>query len=53
VATEHPAAVTRLTALAERARADLGDLGTPAKDVRPAGRVEDPQPMLKPAEPGS
>ena len=42
VAAEHPAAVERLQALAERARADLGDAATGRQgaNVRPPGRVE-------------
>jgi arylsulfatase A-like enzyme len=42
VAAAHPDVVQRLTELAERARADLGDALTrrPGKNVRPPGRVE-------------
>jgi arylsulfatase A-like enzyme len=40
VLDEHPDVVARLTALAEVARADLGDLGRPGKNQRPPGMVE-------------
>jgi arylsulfatase A len=42
VAAEHPEVVARLTALAERARADLGDLGRAGANQREAGWVERP-----------
>jgi arylsulfatase A-like enzyme len=44
VTAAHPEVVARLTALAERAREDLGDLGRPGKNQRSAGWVDDPQP---------
>ena len=44
VAKQHPAVVSRLSQLAERARADLGDRGRPGKGQRPRGRVENPTP---------
>ena len=40
VAEEHPDVVERLTKLADRARADLGDGNQAGKNQRPAGRVE-------------
>jgi arylsulfatase A-like enzyme len=43
---EHPEVVARLTALAEAARADLGDEGREARNQRPAGRVEEPKPQV-------
>ncbi len=46
VAGEQPEAVRRLQALADRARADLGDLGREGRDQRPAGRVENPVPRV-------
>ncbi len=46
VAAQHPAEVERLTALAERAREDLGDTGVRGKGVRPAGMVENPTPRV-------
>jgi arylsulfatase A-like enzyme len=44
VADRHPDVVTALTQLADRCRHDLGDeaTGTAAQDVRPIGRVDDP-----------
>ncbi|MBN2452139.1 MAG: sulfatase [Lentisphaeria bacterium] len=38
----HPGVVSRLHALAEAARADLGDLGRQGSGQRPAGWMEDP-----------
>ena len=38
--------VARLTALADRARADLGDRGKPGKGQRRIGRIENPTPRL-------
>lgn len=46
VSAQHPDVVARLTALAERARADLGDVGRDGANQRPAGRVDDPEPQL-------
>jgi len=46
VADRHPEVVKRLQALAEKARADLGDTGRPGKNQRPAGFVENPKPLL-------
>jgi arylsulfatase A len=46
VADRHPEVVERLTALAEKARADLGDVDRPGKNQRPAGLVEGPTPRL-------
>jgi arylsulfatase A-like enzyme len=46
VADQHPDVVERLTALAEQARADLGDTGRPGKNQRPAGFVENPKPLV-------
>ena len=40
VSAQHPDIVAKLTAMAEKARADLGDLDRPGKGQRPAGRVE-------------
>ncbi len=39
VAAEHPDVVTRLLAIAETAREDLGDKGKPGKGQRPAGKI--------------
>jgi len=43
VAPQHPDVVARLTALAEKAREDLGDGNRPGKNQRPAGWVDDPK----------
>lgn len=39
VSAQHPDIVAKLTAMAESARADLGDLDRPGQGQRPAGRV--------------
>ena len=44
VADEHPEVVARLTALAERAREDLGDHDRLGSGQRPAGWIDDPRP---------
>ena len=44
LASKHPDVVRRLTALAERAREELGDTGRPGRGQRPAGRSENPTP---------
>ncbi len=44
VVTENPPVARRLTALAEKARADLGDVDRPGRGQRPSGRVENPAP---------
>ena len=46
VAAEHPEQVRRLMALAEIARADLGDRGRPGANQRPPGKVERPRPQV-------
>ena len=45
---KHPAVVKRLMALAEPARADLGDLGKAGNGQRSIGKVSDPQPQTLP-----
>jgi arylsulfatase A len=50
VAAEHPDVVQRLLALAERARADLGDIGREGANQRPAGWVDNPTPQMLPSE---
>ncbi len=50
VADQHPDIVAELTALADAARADLGDLDTIGKGTRPAGLVDRPLPLVKPSE---
>jgi len=46
VAADHPAAVNRLLALAEKAREDLGDVNCKGRNQRPAGWVVSPKPLL-------
>ena len=48
VADRHPDIVERLTALAEKAREDLGDVDRPGKNQRPAGSVPHPSPRILP-----
>jgi len=43
-----PGIVARLTALAEKARTDLGDQGREGKNQRPAGHVDKPKPQRLP-----
>ncbi|MEW6303247.1 MAG: sulfatase [Verrucomicrobiota bacterium] len=47
ISAQHPDVVKRLLALAETARADLGDVARPGKGQRPAGFVQDPKPQVK------
>ncbi len=42
----HPEIVRKLSAFAEIAREDLGDLNRSGQNIRPAGRVENPVPQL-------
>ncbi len=46
VSAQHPDIVQRLTALAEKARADLGDVNHPGSGQREAGLVEKAEPLL-------
>lgn len=46
IAAEHSDVVKRLLTLAERAREDLGDVNRKGRGQRPAGWVENPQPLL-------
>jgi hypothetical protein len=46
VASDHPEIVARLLAHVERARKDLGDGDQPGARQRPAGHVENPEPLL-------
>jgi arylsulfatase A len=48
VAEEHPDVVAELTAWAERAREDLGDVDRPGAGVRPRGHVANPVPVELP-----
>lgn len=45
VSVQHPDIVQHLTNLAEKARADLGDINRPGKGQREAGHVEKPMPL--------
>ena len=45
---KHPEVVKKLMALAESARADLGDLGKAGKGQRSIGKVENPKPQTLP-----
>jgi arylsulfatase A-like enzyme len=46
VSAEHPEVVARLMKMAERARADLGDMDMPGSGQRPAGWVDHPVPLV-------
>ncbi|MBI4889112.1 MAG: sulfatase [Acidobacteria bacterium] len=46
VSAKHPEVVRHLTALAQKAREDLGDVDRPGKGQRPVGRVENPTPRV-------
>jgi len=46
LAQHHPNVVKRLLALAEKARSDLGDLDRKGENIRPAGWVQNPKPLL-------
>jgi arylsulfatase A-like enzyme len=46
VADEHPQVVSRLLALAERIKQDIGDAGVKGQNQRPAGWVKNPRPQL-------
>ena len=45
LSAQHPEVVARLQRLAERIRDETGDTGRPGRGQRPAGRVENPQPL--------
>lgn len=47
VLADHPEVVRRLTALADKARADLGDGDRPGKNQRPAGHEPKPTPRVR------
>ena len=51
VSAQHPEVVKRLLAMAERARGEIGDLDKPGTGQRPAGWVENPQPLLPGRQP--
>jgi arylsulfatase A-like enzyme len=46
VAAAHPEVVSRLLALADEMRSDIGDAGVPGPNRRPPGSVENPKPLL-------
>ena len=43
---KHPEIVQELSAYADYAREELGDLGVPGKGIRKAGFVKEPKPLL-------
>lgn len=47
VAAEHPEIVARLTKLADKMRADLGDRGKVGPGIRPLGKVDNPIPVVR------
>ncbi len=47
LAAANPEVVSRLSQLAAGIRADLGDSGTPGAGQRPAGKVDQPMPVVK------
>ena len=51
VVADHPDVVKRLTELAEKARADLGDEDRAGKNQRPAGHEPKPAPLTLPSPP--
>ena len=46
IAGQNPKVVQRILALAEKARKDLGDVGRPGKNQRPAGWAQEGKPLL-------
>lgn len=46
VSADHPDVVQHLTALADAARKELGDMNKPGRGQRPAGQVANPRPLL-------
>ncbi len=46
IAEGNPEVVKRLTALAERARKEIGDLGSPGENIRPPGTMKNPTPRV-------
>ena len=46
IAAQNPEVVQRLLAMAERARAELGDMDQPGTGQRPAGSIETPKPLV-------
>jgi len=46
VADKHQDIVKKLTAIAEKAREDIGDMNKPGKNQRPAGFVKNPKPLI-------
>jgi arylsulfatase A len=51
VAGEHPQIIEQLSAFAETARDGLGDGDRPGRNQRPAGRVQDPVPLMRDGTP--
>jgi hypothetical protein len=46
IAGQNPKVVQRILALAEKAREDLGDVGRPGGNQRPAGWAQEGKPLL-------
>jgi arylsulfatase A-like enzyme len=46
VSAQHPEVVKMLLSLAARTREEIGDMDRPGKGERPAGRIENPKPLL-------
>jgi arylsulfatase A-like enzyme len=46
ISLQHPQVVTRILAMAEQAREDLGDWNRDGSDQRPAGRAAEPTPRV-------
>ena len=46
ISAKHPEVVKRLLALADKTRAEIGDMDKPGKGQRPAGWVDNPKPLL-------
>lgn len=46
MSAQHPDVVKRLLALADAIRDEIGDVDRPGRGQRPAGWVENPQPLL-------
>jgi hypothetical protein len=46
LSVDHPDVVQKLTAMAERAREELGDVGREGTGQRDAGWVDDPKPVV-------
>jgi len=52
LAADHPEIVEKLTLLAEKGREDLGDIGRPGREQRPAGWLDNVESLRIPGLPG-